>query len=230
MYDLRERMLKELKSARERDEPVLRAYRKSDRENIRKLCCDSGYLGDPIDVAFSDRELFAAIFIDPYLDFYPDWTFIVEHQGTVVGYLSAAIGIKYFIGQIRTGCFAFGRLLRGRLVGEDMTTRNDRTFLHWLFFCSWRERVRRPPTMAHMHFCIHPNYRGQFLAQRLWSAFEYKLKAHGIVHYYGEVITCKPRQVIRVYERYGLKLYDQAPSSMFAHIDDRPIWSVCIAK
>jgi hypothetical protein len=81
-----------------------------------------------------------------------------------------------------------------------------------------------------MHFCIQSAYRGRFLAQRLWNAFECKLRAHGIDHYYGEVITLKPCQISTVYRRYGLSLYDQKPSSMFAHVEKREVWSICMSK
>ena len=30
---------------------LIRGYRRSDREAVRKLCCDTGFLGDPIDPA-----------------------------------------------------------------------------------------------------------------------------------------------------------------------------------
>jgi hypothetical protein len=38
---------------------LIRGYRSSDRETVRKLCCDTGFLGEPIDPVYEDRELFA---------------------------------------------------------------------------------------------------------------------------------------------------------------------------
>lgn len=211
-------------------EPLIRRFRTTDRENVRKLCCDNGYLGSPIDAAFNDRSLFAAIFVDPYLDHYPDWTFVAEHDRAIVGYLTAAIGPKHFSQQAVAGCLAFYRLLSGSFVKNDVEAAKDRSFLSWLLFRSWRERVHRPSILTHMHFCIQPAHRGRFLAQRLWNEFECQLRVHGIQHYYGEVITARPQQVARVYGRYGLTLYDQTPSTMFAHVDSRQVWSMCIVK
>ena len=38
---------------------TIREYRPSDREAVRRLCCDTGFLGEPIDPVYEDRELFA---------------------------------------------------------------------------------------------------------------------------------------------------------------------------
>jgi hypothetical protein len=37
----------------------IRRFQASDREAIRRLCCDTGFLGNPIDPVFEDREIFA---------------------------------------------------------------------------------------------------------------------------------------------------------------------------
>jgi hypothetical protein len=98
---------------------MVRLFRAADRDGVRRLCCDNGYLGNPIEAAFTDRALFAAIFIDPYVEHYPDWTFVAEHDGEVVGYLTAAIGMKYLIRQVVSGCAAVCRLLLGSFFGEE---------------------------------------------------------------------------------------------------------------
>ncbi len=38
---------------------MVRPYRPEDRDTIRKICADTGWLGRPIDPIFQDRELFA---------------------------------------------------------------------------------------------------------------------------------------------------------------------------
>jgi len=42
----------------------VRQYRDSDRAAVRALCCDTGFLGAPIDPVFEDRELFADFLTD----------------------------------------------------------------------------------------------------------------------------------------------------------------------
>jgi len=213
-----------------REEALIRCYRHADRERVRQLCCDNGYLGDPIDGAFSDRNLYASIFIDPYLDQYPEWTFVAEYDGEIVGYLTAAPGFRYCGQQAVSGSYALYRLLTASVLRDNAASLKDKQFLQWLFFRSWRERVHRPSTAVHMHFGVQAAYRGRFVAQRLWMTFERELRLHGIDHYYGEIITVRPQQVARVYQRFGLTLYDQKPSTMFEHVDSRRVWAMCIMK
>ena len=37
--------------------PLIRRYTAADREVVRRLCCETGFLGQPIDPVFEDREL-----------------------------------------------------------------------------------------------------------------------------------------------------------------------------
>jgi hypothetical protein len=45
----------------------VRRYRPSDRDSVRALCCETGFLGSAIDPVFEDRELFADFLTDYYL-------------------------------------------------------------------------------------------------------------------------------------------------------------------
>ena len=46
---------------------VIRSYRASDRAAVRRLCCQTGFLGEPIDPVYEDHELFAD-FLTTYYD------------------------------------------------------------------------------------------------------------------------------------------------------------------
>src|SRR5216110_1904834 len=66
---------------------TIRSYRRSDRAAVRKLCCDTGFLGDPIDPVFEDRELFADFLTTYYTDHEPESSFVLEINGQIRGYL-----------------------------------------------------------------------------------------------------------------------------------------------
>src|SRR4051812_15889577 len=55
---------------------LIRGYRESDREAVRTLCCDTGFLGDPIDPVYEDRELFADFLTTYYTDHEPESCFL----------------------------------------------------------------------------------------------------------------------------------------------------------
>src|SRR6059036_2261253 len=66
---------------------LIRGYRRSDREAVRKLCCATGFLGAPIDPVFQDRELFADFLTTYYTDQEPESSFVLEVDGEIRGYL-----------------------------------------------------------------------------------------------------------------------------------------------
>src|SRR6187399_3554221 len=66
---------------------LIRGYRRSDREAVRKLCCETGFLGEPIDPVYQDRELFADFLTTYYTDHEPESCFLLEVDGEIRGYL-----------------------------------------------------------------------------------------------------------------------------------------------
>src|SRR5919109_2170031 len=65
----------------------IRSYDPGDRVAIRNLCCATGFLGDPIDPVFQDRELFADFLTTYYTDQEPESSFVLEVDGEIRGYL-----------------------------------------------------------------------------------------------------------------------------------------------
>src|SRR5438309_1543057 len=65
----------------------IRSYQASDRGAVRKLCCETGFLGHPIDPVFQDRELFADFLTTYYTDHEPESSFVLEINGEIRGYL-----------------------------------------------------------------------------------------------------------------------------------------------
>src|SRR2546423_9551679 len=66
---------------------LIRKYCARDREIVRHLCCETGFLGNPIDPVFEDRELFADFLTGYYTDWEPESAFVLEVGGVVKGYL-----------------------------------------------------------------------------------------------------------------------------------------------
>ncbi len=66
---------------------TIRSYRNSDREAVRRLCCQTGFLGEPIDPVYQDRQLFADFLTTYYTDHEPESSFVLEVDGEIRGYL-----------------------------------------------------------------------------------------------------------------------------------------------
>src|SRR4051812_32222911 len=59
----------------------------TDRARIRELCCETGFLGNPIDPVFEDRQLFADYLTAYYTDWEPESSFVLVVNGDIRGYL-----------------------------------------------------------------------------------------------------------------------------------------------
>jgi hypothetical protein len=65
---------------------TIRSYRDSDRAAVRRLCCQTGFLGDPIDPVYEDRELFADFLTTYYTDHEPESCLHLEVDRENPGY------------------------------------------------------------------------------------------------------------------------------------------------
>jgi GNAT superfamily N-acetyltransferase len=58
----------------------------ADWQAVRTLCCQTGNGGNPIDPV--RWPLFADLWIGPYQRLVPEWTYVAEAEGRIVGYLT----------------------------------------------------------------------------------------------------------------------------------------------
>lgn len=77
----------------------VRPARREDWAAIAALCADTGAQGEPVDP--SEREAFAERWIRPYRMLCPEWTFVAESEGKVVGYLTACPDTAAFERRVR---------------------------------------------------------------------------------------------------------------------------------
>jgi hypothetical protein len=99
------------KSSTEKARHAVRPYDPQDREAVRRICCDTGFFGQPIDPLFLDRDLFADLMTGPYLDYEPEWAWVAESCGAVVGYLLASVHPHFDRRQLRASVPIVGRML-----------------------------------------------------------------------------------------------------------------------
>ncbi len=66
--------------------PIVRKAKDSDWTAIREICCLTGKSGNPIE---SNRfEIFSEIWIGPYQKLLPEWTFVLENEDQIIGYIT----------------------------------------------------------------------------------------------------------------------------------------------
>jgi GNAT superfamily N-acetyltransferase len=208
----------------------IRRYQKSDREAVRTICCDTGFLGNPIDPIYRDRELFADLITNPYLDYEPEWTLVAEADGQVAGYILGSVKANFsrtlMFSGFQTACKMLSRLLTNKYQDHP----RSELFVRWVLTKGLMEQPHHPEGAAHLHVNVKPEYRQGVVSRRLWHTFEKSLRQAGLNHYYGQFFSCTQRNLERVYARFGLKTYDRSETTMFYPEIPYPVSIVCAHK
>lgn len=191
-----------------------RAYRASDRPAIRHICCETGFMGKPVDPLYSDRDAFADFFTGYYTDYEPQHCLVAESgEGEVVGYiLMAADHRKHSLLQAwvvaRNLPSVFAKMITGRY------GRSDFAFLCWLLRKAGRETPAAPKKAAHFHINILPEWRGE-AGRHLLVKFLRSIPEWGIGLMYGQMQMYDTRRSERMFEKFGFHLYDQREVTKF---------------
>ena len=192
----------------------VRRYTERDRCAIRQLCCETGFLGNPIDPVFEDRQLFADLFTGAYLNHEPEWAFVAEAQHGLVGYLLGSIRKDFELLLMRNGFPIASKMLGKVLTGKYVRGRSKR-FVRWLLTTAYAQQPKHPPNAAHLHLDLAGAYRGRGVARRLWQAYERRLRLAGIDQCYGSFFSHPRRRPELIYARYGFSLYDRKRTTIF---------------
>ena len=186
----------------------IRSYRASDREAVRELCCRTGFLGEPIDPVYEDRELFADFLTTYYTDHEPESSFVIETAtGELSGYLLGSR--RPFLNQAysfyQNICLFSRALLRYPRYNE-----RSRLFITWILKNGWREVPAAPRRTPHFHINLLPEARKMSTTRALLSAYFSYLHRSGERAVYGQIVTFESRRGERMFERYGFRVMNRA--------------------
>ncbi len=205
----------------------MRRYEARDRAAIRRLCCETGFLGKPIDPVFEDRELFADYLTAYYTDVEPEASFVLEQDGVVKGYL---LGSRR---PLRQQWFSFFENLRLFAVGMWRYPRYNqatREFIHWILKNSWREVPAAPRRTAHFHFNVLPEARGLASTHEMMRLYFDFLRSHGEKEVFGQVVTFESRRGAKVFERFGFRVVEKKEITKYRGKHHEPVYLMTVIK
>lgn len=208
----------------------IRPYRQTDRDAICRLCCDTGFLGAPVDTLFQDRELFADLFTKPYLDHEAEWVSVAEVQGQVVGYLLGSVCKNFDRVLMRSGFQTASRMLLRLATGRYAAHPRSRRFIRWLLTAGLWEQPKHPANAAHLHVQLDKHFRGRGIGRQLWKNYERRLQGIGMKQCYGSFFSHAGRRPELAYARYGFKVFDRTPTTLFQPEISEPVEVVCVHK
>jgi hypothetical protein len=190
------------------DKPfTIRSYRATDRAAVRRLCCETGFLGEPIDPVYEDHELFADFLTSYYTDHEPESSFVLEVEGELRGYL---LGSRK---PLRNQLYAFEQniwLFFRVLTRYGSYNDRSRRFIRWMISHGWREVPAAPRRTPHFHINLLPDARKVSTTRALMSAYLSYLYRCGEKRVYGQIVTFESRRGEKMFERYGFKVLNRA--------------------
>lgn len=194
-------------------------YQPRHRDAIRRIYAETAFFGEPAEVYFDDRTLFADLGIDAYLDHYPDYAWVVERDGSVAGYV---VGCPRGDGAIRLhNLVRLPRILARLIVGRYRLGRKTFTYVRDQLVAALRGElveIRSDLYPANLHINLLPAYRGCGLGSALLSTYLARLSADGVP---GVHVVTSERNVaaVRLYRRFGFAvLAETATTAWKRHV------------
>jgi len=206
---------------------TIRAFTPQDRPAVRRLCCATGFLGNPIDPIFEDLELFADYLTAYYTDWEPESSFVLEVDGEIRGYL---LGSRHPLRQQFHGFYQnlsifFRGMLRYRGYGAA-----SRRFVRWIFLSGWREVPAAPRRTAHFHINLLEDARGVATTRALMQAYMDYLKGCGVKRVYGQMVVFQGRRGTALFERYGFRVLNRSEITKYRHLHPHPVYLCTVVK
>ena len=209
------------------NEYIIRSYRPSDRDAVRRLCCQTGFLGEPIDPVYEDCELFADFLTTYYTDHEPESSFVIEKDGELRGYLLGSR--KPLRNQLysfyQNVCLFLRALLRYRRYNE-----RSRRFILWILMNGWREVPAAPRRTPHFHINLLPDARKMSTTRALLSAYFSYLHRSGDKRVYGQIVTFESRRGEKMFERYGFKVMNRAEITKYKSFYPESVYLSTVIK
>jgi len=206
---------------------VIRNYEPRDREAVRWLCCQTGFLGKAIDPVFEDRELFADYLTAYYTDCEPESCFVLEHEGAIKGYL---LGSRRPLRQQFHSFFQNIELFVRGMLRYRHYNAATREFIAWILRNSWKEVPAAPRSTPHFHFNILPEARGIASTQAMMNRYFDHLRAHGEKAVFGQMVTFESRRGAKVLERVGFHVVERREITKWRDKHPEPVYLTTVIK
>jgi len=206
---------------------TIRSYRKTDRDAVRRLCCQTGFLGTPIDPVYEDRRLFADFLTTYYTDWEPESSFVVEIDNEIRGYL---LGSRR---PLRNQLYSFWQnvsLFLKALTRYFRYNEASRRFIRWTLVHGWREVPAAPRRVPHFHINLLPDARKMSTTRALMSAYLSYLYRCGEKRVYGQIVTFESRRGEQMFERYGFKVLNRAEITKYKAFYPQSVYLSTVIK
>ena len=205
----------------------VRPYTPADRAAVRRICADTGCMGNPIDPIFCDRDVFTDYLTRYYTDWEYDLSLVAEDEetGEVVGYLLGCRRYRYnaVVSALLLACVIVPKGLWR--IATFRYNRASLQFLWWIFTRAGKETPAAPKHMAHFHINLLPPYRNGQATRILIFPYVKALAARGDVRgVFGQMQVRDDTRTARMFERYGFQILERRRISKWDHLTTEPVY------
>jgi hypothetical protein len=206
---------------------TVRQYQPADRDAVRDLCCTTGFLGNPIDPVFEDRDLFASFLTDYYLECEPDSAFVVTVEDAIRGYL---LGCRFPRRHRWFTVYQSFSLAVKALWRYPGYRPESKRYIHWILFNAWREVPEAPRGVGHFHINFLPEIRRIAVFRAVMETYFRFLRKEGVDRISAQVVTFDDRRTLPLFERYGFEVLNRSRVTKFERYTDRSVYLCTIIK
>jgi len=138
----------------------IRKYRTLDRFEIRRICSNTGFLGNPMDKILFDPNIFVDIVAEPYIQLEPEHAFVAEYDDRVIGYLLGSTDSDFELKAAKKIIKPVIKATGNKFIGGYDRYPRTKLFVNWMLVRSLFERPKHPKDAAHLHINLEKKYRG----------------------------------------------------------------------
>lgn len=205
----------------------IRPFQPGDRARVRELCCETGFLGNPIDPVFEDRELFADYLTAYYTDWEPESSFVLLLDGEIRGYL---LGSRFPWRQQLYNLYQNASLFLRGIVRFASYNAASKAFVKWILSTAWREVPAAPRRCAHFHINLLADARSVATTRAIMDTYLAYLHQKGEKQVYGQMVTFESRRGFKMFERYGFRVLNKSRISKYDGLHDEPVYLCTVIK
>ncbi len=205
----------------------IRPFQKTDRARVRELCCETGFLGNPIDPIFEDREIFADYLTAYYTDWEPESAFVLVVDGELRGYL---LGSRHPLRQQLYNFYNNLAIAARGLRRYPGYREASKKFVRWIFTQAWREVPAAPRRTAHFHINLLADARKVATTRALMDSYLRYLHEHGERAVYGQMVVFQDRRSTKMFERYGFRVLNKAEITKYRDLHPEPVFLCTVIK
>jgi hypothetical protein len=205
----------------------IRKFQPGDRARVRELCCETGFLGNPIDPVFEDRQLFADYLTAYYTDWEPQSSFVLLVNGEIRGYL---LGSRFPLRQQIYNVYQNASLFLRGLLRFPRYNAASKAFVKWILSTAWREVPASPRRCAHFHINLLADARAIPTTRAIMDAYLAYLYEAGEKRVYGQMVTFESRRGFKMFERYGFRVLNKSRISKYDNLYPEPVYLCTVVK